>query len=191
MAATSEAEALVINGMSEYAQDGENSNSALLVPITADDFDTDHPLAGLEFQRKWEKKAYLAGGSNYFAPVQRVGDFLRKQPSSEIRTVKPSYKPGTKTTTLDSCLPDYVIDSLREAIPLLGTKIKGFDHPDAVLSGVETRSSSTIRLERDEKCESNIAGIYPAGEGAGHAGGIVSSAVDGLTVAESIIDKYA
>lgn len=190
MGASSEEETVVTNGMSEYSQDGENSNSALLVPIMASDFGSDHPLAGLEFQRKWEKEAYLAGGSNYHAPVQLVGDFLEKTPSTEIKSIKPTYKPGFKPTSLDSCLPDYVLESLREALPLLATKIKGFAHPEAVLTGVETRSSSTIRIERNENRESNIKGIYPTGEGAGHAGGIVSSAIDGLTVAEAIIDKY-
>lgn len=187
MGATSEENAVVTNGMSEYTQDSENSNSALLVPITAEDFASDHALAGIEFQRKWEKKAFIAGGSNYSAPVQLVGDFLEKRASTEIKSVKPSYKPGVKPISLDSCLPDYVLESLREALPLLDNKIKGFANPEAVLTGVETRSSSTIRIERSENFESNISGVYPAGEGAGHAGGIVSSAIDGLKVAEAII----
>ncbi|MEI6597182.1 MAG: FAD-dependent monooxygenase, partial [bacterium] len=160
LAAASEAGGVVVNGMSEYAQDGENSNSALLVPVTPDDFNSDHPLAGIEFQRRWEREAYAAGGENYFAPVQLVGDFLSKRPSSEIKSVKPSYQPGVNLTSLDSCLPDYVIKSLREALPLLDKKVKGFAHPDAVLTGVETRSSSPVRLERNEKRESNIYGIY-------------------------------
>lgn len=189
MGATSEEDAVVTNGMSEYAQDSENSNSALLVPIKCSDFASDHPLAGIEFQREWERKAFLAGGSDYSAPIQLVGDFLEKRASTEIKSVKPSYKPGVKPTILDSCLPNYVLESLREALPLLDTKIKGFAHPEAVLTGVETRSSSTIRIERNESYESNISGIYPAGEGAGHAGGIVSSAIDGLKVAEAIIGK--
>ncbi|MBA4337183.1 hypothetical protein C0416_05450 [bacterium] len=189
MGATSEENAVVTNGMSEYAEDGQNSNSALLVPITPSDFDSDHPLAGIEFQRKWEHAAFLAGGSDYSAPVQLVGDFLAKRPSKEIKSIKPSYKPGFKPTSLDTCLPDYVIESLRQAIPLLDRKIKGFANPEAVLTGVETRTSSTIRMERDENFQSNIKGIYPAGEGAGHAGGIVSSAIDGLKVAEAIISK--
>jgi len=190
MGATSEENAIVSNGMSEFAQDGENSNSALLVPIKAEDFDSDHPLAGLEFQQKWEEKAFIAGGSDYSAPVQLVGDFLENKPSKEIKSITPSYTPGIKPTSLESCLPDYVLESIREAIPLLGKKIHGFANPEAVLTGVETRSSSTVRLERNEKYESNIEGVYPAGEGAGHAGGIVSSAIDGLTVAEAIIEKY-
>lgn len=189
MGATSEEEAVVTNGMSEYAQDSKNSNSALLVPIKCSDFASDHPLAGIEFQREWEKKAYIAGGSDYCAPVQLVGDFLENRASTEIKSIKPSYKPGVKPTSLDSCLPDYVLESLREALPLLGTKIKGFAHPEAILTGVETRSSSTIRIERNKDYESNISGVYPAGEGAGHAGGIISSAIDGLKAAEAIIEK--
>ena len=190
MGATSEENAVVTNGMSKYAQAGENSNSALLVPINADDFDSEHPLAGLEFQEKWERKAYIVGGSDYSAPVQLVGDFLENKPSTEIKSIEPTYKPGVKPASLHSCLPDYVIDSLKEALPLLDRKIAGFANPEAVLTGVETRSSSTVRIERNEQYESNIFGIYPAGEGAGHAGGIVSSAIDGLKVAEVIIEKY-
>jgi len=189
MGATSEENAVVTNGMSQYAQDGKNSNSALLVPVTPSDFESDSPLAGIEFQRKWEKAAFLAGGSDYSAPVQLVGDFIANRPSKEIKSVKPTYRPGVKPTSLDTCLPEYVLESLREAIPLLERKIKGFANPEAVLTGVETRTSSTIRIERDENFESNIKGIYPAGEGAGHAGGIVSSAIDGLKVAEAIISK--
>ncbi|MEI7620192.1 MAG: FAD-dependent monooxygenase [Candidatus Falkowbacteria bacterium] len=191
MAATSEEGSVVTNGMSKYYQDEKNSNSALLVPVMPSDFSSDHPLAGIEFQREWERKAYLAGGSNYSAPAQLVGDFLNKQASKQVKSVKPSYLPGVKLTSLDSCLPDYVIESIREALPLMDRKIRGFAHPEAILTGVETRSSSPVRLERDEKCESNISGVYPAGEGAGYAGGIVSSAIDGLTVAEVIIDKYS
>ncbi len=190
MGAASEEGGVVTNGMSEYAQDGDNSNSALLVPVTPADFDSNHPLAGIEFQRRWERAAYLAGGSNYFAPAQLVGDFLQKRASNELKSIIPSYKPGVKMTSLDTCLPNYVLDSLREAILKLDKKIKGFANPGAVLTGVETRSSAPVRIERNEKYESNISGIYPAGEGAGHAGGIVSSAIDGLAVGELIIDKY-
>lgn len=190
MAATSELEMVVVNGMSKYAQEGDNSNSALLVPVTPADFYSEHPLAGIEFQRQWEQAAYLAGGSNYSAPVQLVGDFLEGQESACLGGVTPSYQPGTKLTSLDSCLPAYVLESIREALPLMDKKIKGFAHPEAILTGVETRSSSPVRLERNEKCESSVLGIYPAGEGAGYAGGIVSSAIDGLRVAEIIIEKY-
>ncbi|MFA6514230.1 MAG: FAD-dependent oxidoreductase [Patescibacteria group bacterium] len=190
MGAASEEGRVVTNGMSEYAQNGINSNSALLVPVTPADFESNHPLAGIEFQRKFERAAYLAGGSNYFAPAQLLGDFLKGQASKEIKSIKPSYKPGIKLTTLDSCLPDYVISSLKAAIPLFERKIKGFSNPEAILTGVETRSSAPVRILRNENCESNILGIYPAGEGAGYAGGIVSSAIDGLNIAEIIIEKY-
>ena len=190
MGASSELGCVVTNGMSRYAQDGTNSNSALLVPVTPDDFSSNHPLAGIEFQRQWEKAAYSAGGSNYFAPVQLVGNFLNKQASNKIKSVAPSYRPGIALGVLDDCLPNYILESLRAAIPLLDRKVKGFAHPEAVLTGVETRSSSPVRLERDEKYQSNIVGIYPAGEGAGHSGGIISSAIDGLRVAEAIIENY-
>lgn len=190
MGAASEEGGVVTNGMSEYAQDGLNSNSALLVPVAPEDFGSDHPLAGIEFQRRWERAAYSVGGGNYCAPVQLVGDFLKGRVSSEIKSIKPSYRPGINFASLASCLPDYVTISLQAAIPLLDKKIKGFAHPDAILTGVETRSSAPVRLERNEKRESNIFGIYPAGEGAGHAGGIVSSAIDGLAAAEAIIEKY-
>jgi len=189
MGAASEKSGVVTNGMSEYLQDGKNSNSALLVPILPSDFNSDHPLAGVEFQRFWEKKAYETGGSNYFAPAQLVGDFLKGQASIKIGKTEPTYKPGTKLTSLEDCLPDYVIKSLKKAIPLMAKKIRGFDDPEAVLTGVETRTSSPLRFFRDEFYESNIKGLYPAGEGAGYAGGIVSSAIDGLTVAEAIIKK--
>jgi uncharacterized FAD-dependent dehydrogenase len=189
MGAASEEGGVVTNGMSEYSQNGINSNSALLVPVTPSDFNSEHPLAGIEFQRKFEQAAYLAGGSDYSAPAQLLGDFLNQQPSLTSKNIKPTYRPGIKMTSLNSCLPDYILSSLREAIPLFERKIKGFSNPNAILTGVETRSSAPVRLERNEKYESNITGIYPAGEGAGHAGGIVSSAIDGLTVAEAIIDK--
>ena len=189
IAAASEAGGLVTNGMSYYSQAGNNSNSALLVPVTPDDFGSDHPLAGLEFQRFWEKKAYEAGGSNYQAPAQLVGDFLAGRASSKFGKVKSTYLPSVKLTSLDSCLPDYVIRSLKKAIPLMAHKIKGFADSDTLLTGIETRTSSPVRLFRDTKCQSNIAGLYPCGEGAGYAGGIVSSAIDGLTVAEAIINN--
>lgn len=189
MGAASEEGGVVTNGMSEYLQDGKNSNSALLVPVTPADFNSDHPLAGVEFQRFWEKKAYEAGGSDYSAPAQLVGDFLEGRPSFRVEEVSPTYKPGIKLTSLENCLPDYIISSLKKAIPLMAQKIRGFADPAAILTGVETRTSSPLRFFRDELFESNIKGIYPAGEGAGYAGGIVSSAIDGLVVAEAIIEK--
>lgn len=190
VASSSEAGGLVINGMSECAQDGKNSNSALLVNIFPQDFDSDHPLAGIEFQRKWERQAFKLGGSNYHAPAQLVGDFLKCQPSKNIGCVAPTYEPGVCMTSLDPCLPDYVVESIRDALPVFDKKIKGFANSEAVLTGVETRSSAPVRFARDESLQSNITGIYPTGEGAGYAGGIVSSAVDGMKVAESIIQKY-
>jgi len=190
MGAASEEGMVVTNGMSEYAQDGQNSNSALLVPVTPEDFNSDHPLAGIEFQRHFEREAYKIGGSDYSAPAQLVGDFLNNRASKEIKSVKPTYRPGVKMTSLNTCLPDYIIESIRAALPLMNQKINGFANPEAILTGPETRSSSPVRLERNQNCESNIAGIYPAGEGAGYAGGIVSSAIDGLTVAEALIEKY-
>ena len=158
MGATSEAGGVVTNGMSRFAQAGDNSNSALLVPVTPADFGSNHPLAGLEFQKIWERKAYEAGGSNYCAPAQLVGDFLANRPSTKLGKVKPTYLPGVKLTSLDSCLPDYVIRSLRKSLPLMANKIKGFADSEAVLTGVETRSSSPVRLLRNEKYESNISG---------------------------------
>ncbi|MFA7209046.1 MAG: FAD-dependent monooxygenase [Parcubacteria group bacterium] len=191
IAAASEEGGLVTNGMSEQAQDGQNSNSALLVNVFPNDFGSDSPLAGIEFQREWEKKAFVAGGGKYKAPAQLVGDFLQNKPSEKIGGISSTYGPGVMMTTLDSCLPDYVLESLREALPILDRKVKGFAHPEAVLTGVETRSSSPVKIVRSENFQSNIAGIYPAGEGSGYAGGIVSAALDGMMVAEAIIKKYS
>ncbi len=182
---------VVTNGMSEYAQDGENSNSALLVNVNEKDFEADHPLAGVYFQKKWERKAFELGGSNFFAPIQLVGDFLNNTKSTKIKSIKPTYKPGVTLSSLDECLPGFVAKSLREALPKLDQKLHGFAHPDAVLTAIETRSSSPLRITRDkETMQSNITGIFPAGEGAGYAGGIVSSAVDGLMVGEAIIQLH-
>ena len=188
---SSEEGVVVTNGMSEYAQVGENSNSALLVNVGPEDFESDHALAGVEFQRKLEKKAFELGGNNYYAPVQLVEDFLQKQTTQKIRSIKPSYKPGVKLVALDECLPDFVAASLREALPKFDNKINGFAHPDAVLTAIESRSSSPLRITRDkENLQSNIVGIYPSGEGAGYAGGIVSSAVDGMRVSEAILEMF-
>jgi uncharacterized FAD-dependent dehydrogenase len=188
--AASELNTVVVNGMSKYLQNNSNSNSALLVPVTPADFGSDHPLAGIEFLRHFEKQAFKIGGENYFAPAQLVGDFLNNRNSTKSGNILASYRPGIKFTKLDSCLPPYVIESIKEALPLLDKKLKGFADPEAVLIGVETRSSSPVRIERFDDFQSNISGIYPVGEGAGYAGGIVSSALDGIKVAEAIIDKY-
>lgn len=136
------------------------------------------------------KKAFLIGGGNYRAPAQLVGDFLQNRPSTKLGAVLPSYLPGIKLGAVDECLPDYIIRSIRKALPKMDNKIKGFAHPEAILTAVETRSSSPLRILRSENYQSNIQGLYPCGEGAGYAGGIVSSAVDGLSVAEAIIKKY-
>ena len=190
MASSSEEERLTINGMSEYARDGENSNSALLVNVFPKDFGSDHPLAGVEFQRKWEHKAFIAGGSNYFAPVQLVRDFLKNKKSESLGRVTPSYKPGFILSNLADCLPDYVSENIRKALPQFEKRIKGFTNNDAVLTALESRSSAPVKILRNDDFQSNMAGLYPTGEGAGYAGGIVSSAVDGVLVAESIIEKY-
>jgi len=189
VAAASEAGGVVVNGMSLYARDGENANSALLVNVLPEDFGGDDPMAGVRFQQRWERAAFEAGGGDYRAPAQRVGDFLARRPSDGPGGVTPSYRPGVKWGSLDGCLPAFVTQAMREALPLLDRKLKGFAHPDAVLTGVETRSSSPVRIERDENCVSNIIGLYPCGEGAGYAGGIMSAAVDGIRCAEAAM-KY-
>ena len=185
VAAASEAGGVVVNGMSLYARDGENANSALLVNVLPGDFGGDDPLAGVRFQQKWERAAFLAGGGDWRAPAQRVGDFLAGRPSEGPGKVAPSYRPGVKWGSLEGSLPGFVTGAMREALPLLDRKLKGFAHPDAVLTGVETRSSSPVRIERDAGCMSNLRGLFPCGEGAGYAGGIMSAAVDGMRCAEA------
>ncbi|MBQ8108762.1 MAG: FAD-binding protein [Clostridia bacterium] len=187
VAAASEAGGVVVNGMSLYARDGVNANSALLVNVLPGDFGGEDPLAGVRFQRTWERAAFLAGGGDYRAPAQRVGDFLAQRASAGPGSVVPSYRPGVKWGALDGCLPEFVTGAMRQALPLLDRKLRGFAHPDAVLTGVETRSSSPVRVERDERCSSNLRGLYPCGEGAGYAGGIMSAAVDGIRCAEAAI----
>jgi uncharacterized FAD-dependent dehydrogenase len=191
VAAASEDGRLTTNGMSEQAQDGQNSNSALLVNVLPSDFGGDSPLAGIEFQRQWEEKAFAAGGGRFKAPAQLVGDFLQNKPSTKIGDINATYPAGVTMATLEGCLPEFVLESLREALPILDRKVKGFAHPEAVLTGVETRSSAPVKIVRGENFQSNIAGIYPTGEGAGYAGGIISAAIDGLMVAEAIIEKYS
>jgi uncharacterized FAD-dependent dehydrogenase len=189
VAATSEPGRVVTNGMSQYSRNERNANSALVVGVTPADYpgsETD-PLAGIEFQRHWESLAFAAGGGDYKAPAQRVGDFLAGRPSAELGAVLPSYTPGVKMTDLALCLPDYVIAALRESLPAFGREISGFAMADALLTGVETRTSSPIRITRDEAFQSlNTRGLFPAGEGAGYAGGILSAAVDGIKVAEAV-----
>lgn len=178
---------LVTNGMSEYAQDAENSNSAILVNVGPKDFGSKHPLAGIEYQRKYEKLAFELGGRNDHVPVQRVGDFMKSRASKHLGSVTPSFKPGYRLTDLTRCLPPHISKTLHDALPLFDARLRGFMMDDALLSGIESRSSSPVRLLRNETCQSNIEGIYPAGEGAGYAGGIVSSALDGLRVAEAML----
>ncbi|SMB96171.1 hypothetical protein SAMN00017405_1468 [Desulfonispora thiosulfatigenes DSM 11270] len=190
VASSSEAGGVVVNGMSEYSRAGLNANSAILVGVSPTDFESSDPLAGIEFQRKWERLAYKLTGESYFAPVQLVGDFLNDKKSNELGFVKPTYKPDVKFSELKNCLPDFVVETIKEALIYFDSKIKGFASKDAILTGVETRSSSPIRIERDENYQSNIIGLYPIGEGAGHAGGIMSSAVDGIRAAEQVALKY-
>lgn len=189
VAAASEEGGCVVNGMSLFARDGENSNSALLVSVGPDDYGADDPLAGVRFQRKWEQAAFAAGGYNYRAPAQLVGDFLAGKPSAGAKDVQPSYRPGVTWTSIEACLPDYVVADMKAAIAIFDRKLHGFAHPDAVLTGVETRSSSPVRINRSTEnlCSLNVQGLYPCGEGAGYAGGILSAAVDGLKCAEALI----
>lgn len=191
VAAASEAGMVVTNGMSKYARDMQNGNSALVVSVTPEDFGSTHPLAGIEYQRIWERKAFEAGGGDYRAPAQLVGDFLFGTASSKCGGVKPSYTPGVKMTDLHLCLPEYVTTTLKEAIKNFNRKIKGFAKREALLTGVETRTSAPVRIVRKENMESeNIDNLYPIGEGAGYAGGIISAAVDGIKAAEKIIARY-
>ena len=190
VAAASEAGRLAVNGMSEHARDGKNANSALLVQVYPEDFGSEHPLAGMYFQRELEEKAFRAGGGDFTAPVERVGSFLKTE-MAENPEVEGTYRPGVKECRMDDIFPAFMLEALREALPAMGRKLKGFDRPDALLTAVESRSSSPIRILRDEKGMSlNYKGVYPAGEGAGYAGGIVSAAVDGILAAEKIAERY-
>jgi hypothetical protein len=184
--AASEEGRLVTNGMSYHNRAADNANSALLVEVTPEDFPSDHPLSGIAFQRYWEEKAFALGGMDYKAPTQQMGDFLTGRPSSCCGAIKASFQPGVVWTDLSACLPAFAVEALREAIPVLGKKLTGFDDPGTVLTAVETRSSSPVRINRDEGLMSSIPGIFPAGEGAGYAGGIISAAVDGIKAAEAI-----
>jgi len=187
VAATSEEGRVVTNGMSQYSRAEFNANSGLVVGIDPARDYPDGPLAGIAFQRHWESLAYEAGGRNYSAPGQKVGDFLAGRPSTELGEVTPSYKPGVTMTDLSRCLPDFAIEAMREALPAFGKQISRYDHPDVVMTGVETRTSSPIRITRDKAFESlDTAGLFPAGEGAGYAGGILSAAIDGIKVAEAV-----
>ncbi len=186
VAATSEEGRVVTNGMSQYSRNERNANAGIVVGITPADY-PGGPLAGINFQRALESHAFTLGGSNYHAPGQLVGDFVSGKASTQLGSVEPSYKPGVLMTDLASTLPDYAITAMREALPVFGKKIKGFDMVDAVLTGVETRTSSPLRITRGDDFQSvNIKGLYPAGEGASYAGGILSAGVDGIEVAEAV-----
>ncbi len=200
VAATSEEHRVVTNGMSQYSRNERNANAGIVVGITPEDYvpydrgvaGETGVLAGVALQRHWESHAFLAGGSNYRAPGQRVGDFLAGRPSTTLGAVVPSYKPGVTPTDLSTCLPDYAITAIREALPAFARQIAGFDMADAVLTGVETRTSCPVRVPRGEDFQSpNTRGLYPAGEGAGYAGGILSAGVDGIKVAEAVAKSIA
>jgi uncharacterized FAD-dependent dehydrogenase len=187
VAAASEPGRVVTNGMSQYSRNERNANAGIVVGITPEVDYPGHPLAGIALQRHWESAAFIAGGSSYHAPAQLVGDFLAGRASTALGEVVPSYRPGVTPTDLSACLPDYAIAAMREALPAFGKQIPGFDRPDAVLTGVETRTSSPIRIQRGEDFQSlNTPGLYPAGEGGGFAGGILSAGVDGIRVGEAV-----
>ena len=187
VAAASEEGRVVTNGMSQYSRNERNANAGIVVGITPGVDYPGHPLAGIALQRQWEERAFAAGGSTYAAPGQRVGDFLAGRASTALGSVLPSYRPGVHLTDLSQCLPEYAISAIREALPAFGRQIPGFAMDDAILTGVETRTSSPIRIRRNADFESmNTKGLYPAGEGAGFAGGILSAGVDGIKVAEAL-----
>jgi uncharacterized protein len=187
VAAASEEGRLVTNGMSQYSRAEFNANAGLVVGITPERDYPDGPLAGIAFQRHWESRAFKAGGGDYRAPVQRVGDLLERRASTTIGSVVPSYKPGVTPTDLASCLPDFVIDAIREALPAFERQVPGFAMPDAIMTGIESRTSSPLRIKRGADGMSlNTSGLYPAGEGAGYAGGILTAGIDGIRAAEAV-----
>lgn len=188
--AASEENRVVTNGMSYRARNLENANSAIIVSVGPNDFESDDPLAGVEFQRKYESLAFEIAGSNYSAPVQLFKDFANKEVSTSFGSIYPTYRPGVNFANLWDCLPEYVCESLVEGINSFGKIIDGYNNDDILLTGVETRTSSPIKMIRDEDLMANIEGIYPCGEGAGYAGGIMSAGIDGLRMAESIMKKY-
>ena len=182
---------MVTNGMSQYSRNERNANSGIVVAITPDDY-PGGPLAGVALQRELESRAFVLGGGDYKAPAQRLEDFLAAVPSVSLGTARPSYAPGVMPTDLSSALPPFVIEAIREALPAFARQIPGFDHPDAVLTGVETRTSSPLRISRGKDLQStNTPGLFPAGEGAGFAGGILSAGIDGLRVGEAVARQLA
>ena len=191
MPATSEPNSVVTNGMSNYARDGVNANAALIAQVTRADFNGEHPLAGVEFQREIERAAFVAGGGTYAAPVQKVGDFLADKTSDCFGAVRPTYAAGTAFADLNAVLPRDVVSALRASITDMDRRLKGFACADALLTAAETRTSSPLRIERGEDMQSvNVKGLYPCGEGAGYAGGITSSAADGIRVADAVFSSY-
>ncbi|AAZ97690.1 putative FAD-dependent dehydrogenase [Thiobacillus denitrificans ATCC 25259] len=191
VAATSEPNCVVTNGMSQYSRNERNANAGIVVGITPADFPGDDPLAGIALQRKLEAHAFALGGGDYSAPGQLVGDFLAGRPSAALGSVEPSYQPGVRLTDLATALPDYAIAAIREALPAFDRQIKGFAMQDAVLTGVETRTSSPLRVTRGGDLQSlNVRGLFPAGEGAGYAGGILSAGIDGIRAAEAVARDY-
>lgn len=190
MPATSEEDGVVVNGMSNYARNGKNANSAVIVQVRKEDFESEHPLAGIEFQRKIEKRSFAYGGGDYKAPAQRVGDFLQGKKTTAWGKVTPSYPIGVEPCNLSEVLPEIITATLKRALPDMDKRLKGFCSPDAVLTAPETRTSAPVRIERDQSMQSvTVKGLYPCGEGAGYAGGITSSAVDGIKVADAICDN--
>ena len=188
VASASEVGCVVTNGMSQYSRNERNANAGIVVGITPEVDFPGNALAGMELQRKWERQAYVLGGSSYAAPGQLIGDFLANIPSTQFGEVTPSYTPSVHLTNLESALPEFAISAIREAIPAFAKQIKGFDSADGLLTGVETRTSSPIRIKRDDESlqSINTKGLYPCGEGAGYAGGILSAGVDGIRVAEAV-----
>ena len=187
VAATSEEGRVVTNGMSQYSRNERNANAAIVVGISPEQDFPDHPLAGIDLQRKLESLAYKLGGENYNAPAQLVGDFLNNRPSTELASVTPSYKPGITLGDLSKALPEFAIEAIREAIPAFDKQVKGYAMADAIMTGVETRTSAPVSIKRDRYYQSiNTTGLYPAGEGAGYAGGILSAGIDGIKVAEAV-----
>ncbi len=189
MASSSEEKTIVTNGMSNFLRNGKNANSALLVNVTPADFLNKSALAGIYFQKSLEEKAFTLGGCNYYAPIQRVEDFIKNKKSTFIGSIEPSYKPGVTLSNLNDILPSFVSTTLKEGIIYFDKKLSGFANPDSILTGLETRSSSPVKIPRNENLCANITGLYPCGEGAGYAGGIMSAAVDGIKCALAIIEK--
>ena len=190
MASSSDENTIVTNGMSKFKRDGENANSALLVNVTPEDCGNNGALCGMYYQEKLEKNAFEMGGSNYFAPIQKVGDYLNNKKTETIGKVKPTYKPGVTMANLNQLFPAYINDTIKEALIELNKKLNGFSDSDSIMTAVETRTSSPVQITRNnETLESNIEGLFPCGEGAGYAGGIMTAAVDGIRVAIKILEK--